>query len=269
MKLITINNKTIHVPENWNELTAKQLQAVMNILFIQKYSPELMVVHLMRLLFGMDINEFKKLAPEDIEEYLDLVVFLLQGPLNLTKNIIPKYQYKGSWGIGKIFYGPEDECMNLIMDELVFSESYFMSWFDNKEDLHLLNELVAVLYRPAKRKYNLKRNPEGDVREPFNQYNCSFHAKRYIQMWPLPIKLGIAYWFRGCWQKWMNDNPNVFKGDGDPAQYGMISVMRNVAKDGVYGDIEKVGKTYVNQILMELNEVVAEADKIKQNSPTV
>jgi hypothetical protein len=87
MKLITINNKTIHVPENWNELTAKQLQAVMNILFVQKYSAELMVMHLLRTLFGIDIKEFKKLPSEEIDEYLYLVVFLLEGPLNLTKNV--------------------------------------------------------------------------------------------------------------------------------------------------------------------------------------
>jgi hypothetical protein len=74
-----------------------------------------------------------------------------------------------------------DECMNLIMDELVFSESYFMSWFDNKEDSSLLNELVAVLYRQIKKEYDLKRNPDGDVREPFNQYNSSYNAIRFIE----------------------------------------------------------------------------------------
>lgn len=262
MKLIKLNKRFIAVPDQWNELTGSQLVQVMNILFIERFTDDQKVFQLQRILFSMSRRKYRQLPSTEIDEYLYLVTFLMQGKIELTKNSLPKYRHISVFGSWDDFYGPTDECMNLIGLELVFAESFMMSWFDSKSDQDL-NKLVSTLYRLPKKGYDHKRNPDGDVREQFNENICFYNADRYIRYWPKSVKLAILFWFRGCWQKWVDDNPDVFKGGGDPAKYGMISVLRNVAKDGIYGDFDKVGKTYVNQLLIELNETVAEAERIK------
>jgi hypothetical protein len=264
--LIEINNKPLSVPQSWNELTGRQLVEVMNVLFVKKYSGEEKVLQLLRIVFSMNRREYRRVSVFDIDEFLYLMHFLVRDKIDLTRNLIPKYRHINVFGIWEEFYGPDDECNNLIMEEFVFAENYFMEWFENKDDEELLSEFVAILYRPGRKDYDYKRNPKGDYREDFNENTSHYNAKKFIKLWPKSLKLSIAYWFSGCWHKWVQDNPNVFSGSGEPSQYGMVSVMRNVAKDGIYGDFNQVGRTYVNQILMELNEVVAEAEKMKREA---
>src|SRR4051794_34131573 len=128
MKLIELNNKNLSVPETWNELSARQLLRVMHILFIEDYSTDRKVLELQRVLFGMKKKEYRKLPAEDIDEFLYLVNFLLEGKIDLTKNVFPKITHVNRIGTWQDFYGAEDECMNMIAFELVFAESYFMKW---------------------------------------------------------------------------------------------------------------------------------------------
>jgi hypothetical protein len=41
--------------------------------------------------------------------------------------------------------------------------------------------------------------------------------------------------------------------------------MRSVAKEGTFGDFDRVNEQYVDTILMDLNEVVAEAEQIEMD----
>lgn len=267
MKLIELNNKSIHVPECWNELAAKQLVEVMNYLFIRNDSDNARILHLQRVLFAMTPKQYCKLPAEDIDERLYLVEFLFQEKIDLTKNILPQYIDKNLNGENDVFYGPVDECINVIGFELAFAESHMMTWFETKEDEEL-DKLVCMLYRPGKESYDHERNPDGDVRIVFNENLCYYNAKKYIRLWPKSVKLAILFWFRGCWQKWVDENTEVFSGDGnDPALHGMLSVFRNIAHDGTYGDFDKVGAMVVPNILIELRESVAQAKKIKQQTP--
>jgi hypothetical protein len=267
MKLIELNKKFIKVPESWNELTAKQLVAVMNYLFIRNDPDNARTLHLQRILLGLSENQYRKLPADEVDEFLYLVEFLFQEKIELTKNILPEYADKNLEGELDVFYGPADECMNLTAVELAFAESHMMQWFAEKSEEEL-DKLVSILYRPGKKDYDAERNPDGDLREAFNENISYYNAKKYIRLWPKSAKLAILFWFRGCWQKWVDDNDKVFNGSGDPALHGMISVLRNVAKDGIYGDIDKVNKMVVPNLLIELSEVIAEAEKIKKSTPT-
>lgn len=256
MLLIQINKKSYNVPENWNELTGRQLLQVMDSLFVKSYSTEQLVLKLFQIITGMSSFRLAATPISELEDFIYLVSFLFK-PVDITKNVLLRY---------KNFYGPDDEAGNLIMQEFVFSEGYFMNWFENKEDAGSINSLISVLYRPGKRGYNKKLNPDGDIREPYNQNACNYYAKKKIAKWPLQVKLAIAYWYSACRQKLVNDNPDVFGGSGEPAKYGLVSIMMNVAEDGVFGDFDKVEKKHVNLMLMHLNEVVEKAKKMEKQT---
>ena len=280
MKTIEINQKFYCVPETWNELSKEQLLQVMELLYKKDYPLENALLKLLKILTNMSwwaffrapvttVQRYKfrwknfrlslgealflsKVEHTGLEEFLYLSDFLITAN-ELTKNLLP--QYRG-------FYGPAAEMYNVTMDEFVFSEDFYMQWAETKDDETPLNELVAVLYRPARLKYNKEKNEKGDIRIAFNENLCSYYAKTEICHWPLNVKTSIAQFYQACRDKWIHDNPDVFEGGtrDTPAQYGMISVMRGVAKSGVHGStIEDVGRCYVNAILMELNELVQEA----------
>lgn len=257
MTIIELNRRYYTVPTAWNELSGKQLIGIMECLFVTSFSSEQALLKLLKILTGMNYWQFFRQKPTEMAEYLYLTEFLLQQRTELTKQLLPVlFPEKPE---EKRFYGPADEISNLLMGEFIFSEAFFMQWCDDKNNMEPLNELCAVLYRPAKKNYDHKRNPDGDPREEYNGNLCHYRAVNEVKKWPLAVKLAIATWYDACRWKMVDDNPDVFAGGGEPGRYGLVSVMRKVAEGGVLGDFKSVEKTHVNLVMIELNESIADA----------
>ncbi|RYD85581.1 MAG: hypothetical protein EOP84_02070 [Verrucomicrobiaceae bacterium] len=266
MTLVKIGGRFYDVPECWNELTAAQLLQVIRVICLKDYRAEEMILKLLQVITGMSDYRFLRQDLLELDEFLYLTAFLLREEMDFTHNLIPEYTFRD--GDRQLtFYGPEDGFSNLRMEELALSEHLFLSWYEEKDNEQLLNELVATIYRPAPAGYDLQRNPDGDRREPCNQNISSFNARRYIARWPLVVRLAIAYWYNGCKQAMIRSNTEVFEGGtGEPAKYGMVSVMLGVAESGVFGPMDSVNRQYVNLVMMHLNEQVALAKKMKEES---
>jgi hypothetical protein len=259
MKLIDINKKIYTVPEQWNELSQKQLIQIMDCLFMKQYTTEEVELKLLKILTNMSYWEFFRATPHELQEYLYLTQFLFNDQKDLTKQLIPEYDD---------LYGPAGEFDNLLMKELAICDIIFLQWSADRENEEHLNYFVALLYRPAKKrkgllkdkKYDFKRNPDGDPREDFNQNVAQYWAEKKIRHWPISVKLAIAYWYDACRWKLVDDNEEVF-GDssGDPSKYGLASLMLSVASDGALGDFTKVENTYVHIVLMQINESMRRA----------
>lgn len=277
MNFIHYKNYTHVIASEWNELSPAQLRKIMRVIWTGND------LHcrfkLFRILTGwswrrlylitgiyyikqVDLISQLPFFNKLIEKYLNNCARLFDAIIDstqflfltndLNKNIIPIY---------KGFYGPDDEIRNLKMGEFTFSELAFIAWKKSK-DPQYLDELVAILYRPGRKNYDQKKNVEGDHREPFNPNLTAFYKKK-VAGWPADLKLSIATFYMGCREKKILDNERVFSstGDGEESLYGLWSVMRNVAKAGHFGDFDKVQDQFVDTILMELNEVVVEAEK--------
>jgi hypothetical protein len=263
MKKILLNKRFYSVAESWNELTEKQLLQVMRILFLPPVKGELKaeekLLRLTQTIIGLSNYRFFQCNVEELEEFFYLTSFLFAKDLVFTKNILPLYKYSHT-----AFYGPADHLDNLRMKEFTLTEDLYMRWYDSEQrDTQALNELVAILYRPAPAHYDFVRNPNGDCRERFNQNVSSFYASNYINLWPPEVKIAIAYWYNGCRIEMVNRNPEVFSGSGDPALYGLVSVMLNVAESKVFGDFDKVEEQYVNLVMMQLNEAIDKGKKLE------
>lgn len=264
----------------WNELTGKQLVQVMGVLCGNDSLPTgrlkllrillqwswwklVLTCGMHRLLrldkinltrvparFGRWLDNTERIATA-AEDY---TAFLFEAN-KLTKQLLPNV---GGW------YGPDSSLGNMKMAEFCFCENYFIAWRDTKNPAHL-NRLVAILYRPGKKKYDKHRNELGDIRIDFNPNSIEQRIKK-VDKWPLNLRLAICNFYEGCREEKMATNPRVFdeaSPDAGESLYGLWSVMRSVAKAGHFGDFDKVQEQYVDTILMELNEAIVEAEKME------
>jgi len=240
------------VPGEWNELTGTQLVQVMKVFHMPMEETKGQLL-LFRILMNMAWWKFLAIKSPGLITAASVAVDFLTGNNTLTKNVLPVYDG---------FCGPSDNMRNLKMAEFCFTESFCMAYKQSKDPL-MLDKLVATLYRPRKKKYDVKKNPDGDLREPFNDNLMEYYSVQ-IGDWPIEVKLAILQFYEGCRNEKIKRNPKVFEGGGgEESLYGMWSVMRNVAKAGHFGDFDKVGEQYVDTVLMELNEVVVEAEKME------
>lgn len=259
MTLIELSNKMYLVPASWNELTGRQVIAIMDCLFVKKYSEEQARLKLLKILAGMGWWRFFRSKPTELQEFLYLSDFLLEKETHFTKQLLPEYD-----GL----YGPESDFDNLLMKELVICDNLFMRWSENRADETLLNDFISVLYRPQRPgrylgllPYNKTVNPEGDVREEFNFNKSLYRSKKIIRRWPLAVKLAIVHWYDACRWQLVEENDEVFGGDssGDVSKYGLISVMLSVAETGSMGTLKDVENQFVKTVMLQLNDSIAKA----------
>jgi len=259
MKLITINKKRYNFPECWNELTEKQLLSVMDILFLKGFKAEHILLQLVKELAGMTQYQFLKADVYELEEYFYLCAFVLQSNEGFTKNVLPSYTFEGD-----VFYGPEDELMNLRMKEFTFTEGYYAKWFDSdQQDMEALNDLIGILYRPATKGYDLEKNPDGDRRSPYVENVSSWFAKTIIARWPMNVKIAIAHWYDGCRRHIVEMNPDVFGGSGEAVENPLVDMMLEIAETHAFGDFHAVAEQHVNLVMMNLNRIVRRNQKIE------
>jgi len=270
MKLILLNKRYYEFPENWNELTRERLLNLVETMFLKGYTAEQMLLQLIKVLAALTNHQFLRCKPAELEEYFYLLKPYLAEDIEFTKNLVPQFNFKKTGGADQTFWGPDDECTNLRMKEFTFLEDLYVRWCDSKrEDEDLLNDLVAILYRPAPDGYDTARNPDGDRREPFNDNVCAFNAKKYIANWPLNIKLAMAFWYGGCRVRIVQNYPDLFNNEGntsDAGRYGLLSVMLNVAEGGVFGPFEQVEDQYVNLVMIQLTEMMDKAKRLEREA---
>jgi hypothetical protein len=260
MTTIELEKKYYNVPTEWNELHVKQLLDIIDIFYNKEYKPEEILLLLLKALLSFSKPQFSRMDMEDAEEYLYLCGFLFEDTSYLTKQLLPEYDH---------LHGPDEELNNVVMKEFVFSEHFFMQWQEDRDNDELLNDFIATIYRPAKRDYDHDKNPDGDGREKFNENLCEWYSNKMISKWPKNVKLAIAHWYAGCRRKIVDDNPDVFGGSGEAAKHGLISVIREIAKQGAHGNFEAVENMNINLVMVELNEIVEEGKQMEAQMKNV
>jgi hypothetical protein len=254
MREVLFRNWSYALPDEWNELTRKKLLAVIKVMYLAP-GDDAGVLQMFRALVQIPWWQFYMMrTPNLIDAAYEATAFLLKEN-TLTKNLIPFY---------KGFAGPSDQLGNVRMGEFCFSEFYFLQYKHNSLDKDL-DLLVATIYRPRKHWlfYNYRKNFEGDFRKPFSPHTIRYYAED-IAKWPRHVKLAIYHFYEGARAEKILGNPKVFdSSDGEESLYGLWSVMRSIAKSGHFGDLDKVQEQYIDTMLMELNETVAEAEKIE------
>jgi hypothetical protein len=238
-----------HIPETWNELSKKQLLNCIAVL-CKQFDEYTTLSLVFRNVSGMGTFCFYTMPKDVLSDCLELVSWI-KSEISLTAQLLPCY---------KGFYGPCKELENLKAKEFAVAELYFMQ-FRNDNSIDSLNDLVAILYRPGKWKYDKNRNADGDIRIEYNPHTMPYYKKK-VGKWPLPVRLSIAIFYEGCRNSFFNNYKEVFDADDEATElppYGLWSIMRDIAEKGVFGDMDKVEDQYVDTLLMEMHTLIIKA----------
>lgn len=250
------SNKRYDLPESWNELTGKQL--VQLVALVHKgVTEDVALLEALRILWKKSRLSFYGFMQlwrpsfwNDLKQRaLKEVIWVFESEKVLTDQLLPKYR-----GL----YGPAGEFSNLRMIEFHACEVYYHRFVHDKDDVWL-NRLVAVLYRPGKKKYNKKLDADGDIREPFSEYISTYYADK-VAKWPAAVKQAILMWYDGNRQMLIRFNQDVFSGSGVKSNIaeGMYGVIRSIAQSGIHGDFEKVSDMNVHKAVMEMRKSIEE-----------
>jgi hypothetical protein len=254
MTLVKIGNRYYPFPDRWNDLSGKQVIAIMKIFCSETDLP----VHIAGPKFFKILSNasWLKLCLNslDVQENIHLVEWLFEPDQKniLTKNPIPKR---------KRLYGPADRLDNLCAKEFFWAQHFYDAWTDSKS-VNDLNKLVATLYRRANPKYNVTK--DDDIRESFNSNAIDFYEKK-VRRWPLQVKFTIAHWFKHCFLWYKQSYKEAFEPGGEIARFGFASVLRGIAERGTHGTFEQVEKINIHLLFIELVEIIRADKKLKES----
>lgn len=213
----------INVPDNWNRLTRKQLLTIVNLFKFDLDITAYRVIAFNALANVKLTGKSRENDPNGLNTYqvknqygkfwitaslyheLLKTVDFISKPPTLTNQLFPTIRV-----LGTRLYGPEEACYNITYNELIYAQLAYTNFTNTKEVKHL-NELVAVLYRPRKKKLN-KRDPKwnGDKREPFSAFLYQ-NRSWWMRFIPWKVKYAIYVFYSGSLAHMEAEHPLCFK----------------------------------------------------------
>lgn len=161
---------SFRVPQNWDELSQRQVLALMPL--ITKPQPRLMLEARIVLIL-LDVRwwqVFKQLyllfLPAELKLHLhDLTSWVFEGAPRFEENPFPVLKVKG-----KTFYGPAQYLRHVRTMEFFLALRALNKHRDTGNMKHL-RDMAAQIYRPAKQNIN-PHHPEwdGDYRQAYSQH---------------------------------------------------------------------------------------------------
>lgn len=256
-----------YLPENFNELTGKQLISINELLLLNvpKYIVRLKLLQVLlglrslaffmlpvdlkqRMLFYTKPAEDFNVNDDETESSIDW----LFTKNSLTTQLIPCYNG---------FYGPKTEFDNLRVKEFHVAELAYEEYIKTEAE-DALNKLVAVLYRPCKNGYDHKLDYDGDARIIFNP-NTLPHFTSIVSKWPVAVRVSIFQWYDGC-REYIKDLYDVFNGTGSgEGEPGMYDIIRQLSGTK-YGTFKEVEDMLLHDILKEIESSIADNERMER-----
>jgi hypothetical protein len=269
-----IRNKTITLPQTWNELSFKQaLSTYLAITggesFFKGSFPALPIKRIVIIkelleLTDEDMNTWEQdcrqahgadgelMFAAELDELISCSDFLFNIQedeetgsksynikLGLTRNHYPTLLCKNEQ-----YYGPHDNLKNLSLGELAHTFTLFESLLRDP-DTATIDRLIATMWRPRKprTRENVNSGYQGDIRLPLLHHESTIEKRmRNIQKLPGVVKSFIVFWFASCRQMIIDSYPNLFgqgssESEGE-SSYGWGGVLLNLA--GGLADLDNI-----------------------------
>lgn len=269
MNQLILDGKEYRVPGCYNELSKDQLLKIVAILHGNHNLKDAKLMVLLILLnVKKDLNlqwKMTYMTDEQIYDATTFTDFVFEKQNGLTKNLLPQI-FVGH----KFYYGPSDNCSNLVFIELIKAFTAYENYIANKDVAHL-NRLVAILYRPKKLRYNPESEDyDGDIRAKYNDHLVQLRANYMKDLAP-PVKLAILMFFDACRERIIASFPHVFKkadtpstGTGSSSGSAYADLLRKMA--GSPMNYEKMAYVPATTALYDLNETIAEDKERERKS---
>lgn len=268
---------TFILPENWEECKPDQLRklAPFNSLREELRNREIWE-HVVQIMLRCKPNFWKKLVMS-----LDQWWWLKQQckwifEIPLHEQPFPYLTIKGvNYHLPATAYG-DTTTLELALANIAFTEYAHPT----EPVMEALDQLIFTLCRPERKdlkKFKASADWNGDTREPFNEARMLERAKKLSKSIPLDDKAAFLNYFVRMNTDFLEMYPEFFgKGGSKEPRYkdgrGWVLMLKNVAKEGGFGDFEKVCQLPVHLLWASLlddfitnDEQKAEAEKMYNN----
>ena len=265
MNLVQIDNVRRSLPSCWNDLTRSQLLYVSR-LFRGKLTWSDFKVKALREFLSIRRRTFRRIDPEDAFVLCETLDFLT-GEVTLTRNVIPVIRI----GLRK-YYGPSDAMTNCIFGEFTLACSVLDEYQKNGSEDHL-NQLVAILYRPKKIFWSIRKyfTDHQDPRQKFRNRSLKQRSAKIAKV-DHCLKYSVFLFFTGVLNSLSGLYPYVYqqKDGADNQDNGWASLIISLA-DGKTDDksLETIMNSNLYNVFIGLNKKAKEyyeyLDKIDSN----
>jgi len=248
MKTIEFGTKKYQVAETWSELTPEQYRQLIMCPRIQangSYETLDNEAAACRVWLGMSPNVWAKLQLAHWQWGLLRQQFAWLFKTTPTgKPPIDTFAHKGI-----NYHLPADQYADTTALELSAANMAYLA-FANPEDPDPdgIDQLVATLCRPRRddwRRFQRSKEWNGDVREAFSEQRMIERAKALADL-DLSTKLVILDYFERMNNEFLAEYGELFGGSREPRYgdgRGWVMLLKNVAKEGHFGDFDKVCQT--------------------------
>lgn len=266
MDILKYNKKTYYAPANWQEC-----------------DPEMVA----------KLIVFSRLAVDDITdevfELLVQIIFMIPAKRWATWTMTVKEWQMLKDQVKWVFTAPEDrpflsfehEGINYILPEENFADTTalelsmaFIAYTDfadpDQPDPTALNRLIATLCRPARpdlKAFLSSPDWTGDDRETFNEARMMKRSDALASM-DIQMKMVILSYFEVQAKSFLEQYEGLFGGDSAPRYgdgRGWIMLLKNIAKEGHFGDFDNVGKQYAHLVYAAALDDTITAEETRDN----
>lgn len=247
---------TVDVPATWNELNAEQLIRVAGLLFSGVSDPYRLKIELLRILMGFKWHHLFIIGSERLIDLFPFVEFI-ENEIKLTQNKIDQLKISGTR-----YFGPIGDFSTLIGEEWTEADECYMDYFQTQE-IESLNRFMAILFRERVKGMHPK-HPEwkNDHRVKFNDAQVKSIIPIMDKV-PLPVKLSVLLWWKGCRQEWEEVFERVFKVKGEgPESFGWQETILKLS-GSEFGDLQHTNRTYMYKLMLKM-EVTIKDDEYRK-----
>lgn len=203
---------------------------------------------------------------EDAEEDGKLIKKL---KLTWIKQMIPS--------VGKLV-GPADALTNCSIFEYKEAMNHYLD-FVKTQDEESLHYMIAVLYRPRKMFYKIRKFFAFNTIEERQSFTPKTNAGRLerrarnVSYLPHHIKTAIFIWFGNCIEYIVTGKPVIDgieidfsllfakpKEDTGPAGIGMTGIIYSLAESSVFGNADETSNTNIYDIMVRLYQLKTDHD---------
>jgi len=254
MNLVEIDNIRRSLPSTWNELTREQLLYVSSLFTLKLTLIEFRVKSLFEFL-SVKRKTLKRIAPEDAFTLCESLDFL-NKEVNLTRNLLPVIKA----GLRK-YHGPADAMVYCTFGEFTLACSALDEFQKTGEEKYL-NELVAILYRPNKVFWFIRKyfTDNQDPRGKFMNRAFKKRARKFSRV-DHCVKYSIYLFFNGVLNSLPALYPYVYqeKNEAGDHDIGWASLIISLA-DGKTDDksLETIMNSNLYNVFIGLNKKAKE-----------
>ena len=251
MKTIEFDKKTYKAAEHWGELTPAQYQ-------------QLIMCHRLEATGSFETLDYQAAACQiwlgmSPKVWANLVLAPWQwGQLRGQFGWLFKTRPEGKPPIDSFYHKgvnyhlPNDEFSDTSAAELAMANMAYVAFAHPDEpDTTALDRLVATFCRPRRkdwRKFRKSTDWNGDVREVYTEQRTMDRAKALSGL-DLNTKLLVLDYFERMNEQFLSSYGELFGGTGSQREprygdgRGWVMLLKNVAKEGHFGDFDKVCST--------------------------